>query len=400
LSFDQIIDTEDDRGDTFLRAGSVVRVDNAFGRGGRLEVDGEWNLRRAQFPDENDESDRTFRLDRLSYTSGGHRHDWSSWQVGRFLQRDLPELGILDGAAWSWRTRGGDSYGASVGFLPEPDKDQQTGEDFQLAAWYRWVRDEAENLVVTTGYQKTWHNGTRDRDLLVSRLSYAPENGWNVFGSLWIDLYGVGDDVKDSGPAVTLAVIDATRQLSDRAGVGFDYRHQEFPELRRNDFPPVNDDALADARVDRLSANGWRWIREKSEVQVGMRAFGRIGAWSDEEDDGGDASLGLEFHGLFSSRDRLDLAGFASEGKFSGLQGGRVRYGRFRDRDAWSVLYELRMNDVTGFEIDADDFVQHRIRGSYELRPSPGFTASLYVEGQLQDTEDQVFFGLFLQRSF
>ncbi|MEL6714225.1 MAG: hypothetical protein AAFP86_10650, partial [Planctomycetota bacterium] len=245
--------------------------------------------------------------------------------------------------------------------------------------------------------------------LLDPRRTWNDKTAYDAQAKKLVDMFAenfgqyapfVGDDVKDSGPAVTLAVIDATRQLSDRAGVGFDYRHQEFPELRRNDFPPVNDDALADARVDRLSANGWRWIREKSEVQVGMRAFGRIGAWSDEEDDGGDASLGLEFHGLFSSRDRLDLAGFASEGKFSGLQGGRVRYGRFRDRDAWSVLYELRMNDVTGFEIDADDFVQHRIRGSYELRPSPGFTASLYVEGQLQDTEDQVFFGLFLQRSF
>lgn len=400
LSWDQIFDTEDERGDTFVRAGASAVGENLFGRGGLLHVDAEWNARRAQVPFDNDESDRTLRIDRLSYTLGGHRHDKTRLRFGRFLQDEMPEFGILDGFGWSQRRDNGDSYGASVGFLPEPDKDQESLEDFQLAAWYRWVADERERFTLTGGYQKTWHNGTRDRDLLVARVQYVPDEGWQLFSTAWVDIYGPGDDVKGSGPELTYLVLDARRTLGQNSGIDLEVRHQAYPELLRSDFPPVGPQQIQDAVVDRASGTVWRWIRPRVQGKGGLRVWGRGGAWADEEDSGGDGELGLSFHDVNTTGDRLDLVGFASTGKFSELVGGRIRYGRFGPSRSWSVMYEIRQNDVIGFENNADDLIQHRVRGSMEFYRSSGLSASFNVEAQLQDLEDQVFVGLFLQRSF
>lgn len=400
LNWNRIIDSEQGRGDSFLRAGGAVFAENLFGHGGTLHFDAEWNARMANVPDDDDESDRTLRLDRLSYTYGGHRHDWTSIRAGRFLHDGMPEFGVLDGASWSQRRENGDSYGASVGFLPEPDKDQQSFEDFQMSGWYRWVADERERLSVTSGFQKTWHNGTRDRDLIVSRLQYAPDKGWNVFSTVWLDLYGVGDNVKDSGPALTYMILDASRELGKKSGIDVEYRHQEYPELRRNEYAPVGLTQLADARVDRLGATAWRWITPKDNDKTGLRGYARAGGWSDEEDQGSDGELGLEFHDVMRRGDRLDLAGFVSNGKFSKLLGGRVRVGRYGPKRSWSLQYEIRLNDIIGFNNDNDDLIQHRARGSYEFYRASGLSASLSAEVQLQDREDQVFLGFFLQRAF
>ncbi|MEM8710202.1 MAG: hypothetical protein AAGG01_04565 [Planctomycetota bacterium] len=400
LSFDRIVDTEDERGDSFLRFGGAAYGENLFGLGGILHLDAEQNYRKTQLPDANDESESTFRLDRLSYTLGGNRHDWRRLRFGRFLQDSMPEFGVLDGASFSQRLDSGDSYGGSVGFLPEPDQDQQSFEDFQLAAWYRWVADEREILSLTGGYQKTWHNGTRDRDLVVLKSQYVPAEGWNVFGSAWVDIYGVNDLVKDSGPTLTYALIDARRRFDNDLVLNLDYRHQEYPELRRNEFPPVGLPQIQDAHVDRLGGTISRWTKGGATEELAKRVYLRAGAWADEEDSGGDGEVGVDLYDLFADDARLDLAFFASESKFSSLYGARVRFGRYGPRRSWSLQYEIRQNDVTGFDNNVDGLYQHRARGSYELFRASGVSASFSGEVQFQDREDQLFLGLFLQRSF
>ena len=400
LSFDQIIDSEDGRGDSFLRFGGGVYGENLFGKGGTLHFDGEINGRRTERMGNDDESDSDFRLDRLSYTLGGTRHDWNRLQMGRFLQNGMPEFGVLDGASWSTRTDRGDSYGGSVGFLPEPDKDQQSLEDFQLAAWYRWVADEREILSFTGGYQKTWHNGSRDRDLLVFKSQYIPVEGWNVFGSAWLDVYGAGDSVKDSGPSLTYAIVDARKRYDNGVTLNVDYRHQQYPELRRSEFPPVGLPQIQDAHVDRLGGTISKWTQGGASESYAKRLYLRAGGWADEEDAGGDAELGVDFFDVLADDARLDLAVFTSSAKFSSLVGARLRYGRFGPKRSWSMMYEIRQNEIVGFNANVDSLYQHRARGSYELFRASGLSASLSGEVQFQDREDQFFFGLFLQRSF
>ena len=77
-----------------------------------------------------------------------------------------------------------------------------------------------------------------------------------------------------------------------------------------------------------------------------------------------------------------------------------MRYGRFTGARAWSIQYEIRQNDIIGFGNDNDDLTQHRVRGTYDFFRSSGFSASLSAEAQFQAREDQLFLGIFLQRTF
>ncbi len=400
FSLDHILDSEDDRGDSFGRLGSSLYGDNLFGLGGTFHFDGELNARNTDFPDQEDDSDTDFRLDRLSYTLGGNRHDWNRLQFGRFLQSDMSEFGVLDGVAWSTRTDRGDSFGGSLGFLPEPDQDQESFEDLQVAAWYRWVADEREILSLTGGFQKTWHNGSTDRDLVVLKTQYIPVEGWNVFGSAWVDIYGSEDDAKGSGPELTYMLVDARRRFDNGLILDLDYRHQEYPELRRSEFPVTGLPQIEDAHVDRFGGTLSKWTQGGAKERLAKRLYIRTGGWVDEDDSGGDAEVGVDLFDLFWDDGRLDLAVFGSEAKFSSMIGARVRYGRSGPKRSWSVQYEIRQNDVTGFENDTDDLYQHRARGSYEFFRASGLSASVTGEAQFQDREDQFFLGLFLQRSF
>ena len=194
LAFDGTLSGEDDRHDTFTRLGGSLEIENAFHAGGRLLADAEWNYRHVDVPDLDDERGREFRLERLAYVAGGTRFDPTSLAFGRFLQEGLSEFGVLDGVEWRVRRRNGHRYGASFGFLPEPDEDFQSGEDLQLAGFYDWVADESEQLSFAAGFQKTLHNGAADRDLFVLRLQRLPRAGWNLFSTLWLDYYTGSDD--------------------------------------------------------------------------------------------------------------------------------------------------------------------------------------------------------------
>lgn len=401
FSYDQIFDTDDERSDTFARGGLALFNDNPFGHGGRLHFDGEVNYRQFDVPEDYGygEDETNFRLDRLSYSIGGTRFTPQRWTFGRFIHNEMAEFGVIDGVEWSTRFSGGDRVGVSLGYLPEPDKDQQSFEDLSVNVWYRWVADLRELFSITAGFQKTWHNGNSDRDLFIGKFQYVPASGWSVFGNAWVDIYDTDDLNKDTGPELTYAIFDVRRALGRKSGISLEYRHQEYPELLRDEFRPVSPWQLADARVDRLGLSAWRWI-EGTADRRGKRLYGRIGAWEDEEDSGADAELGIDVQGIFNENGRLDVAVFGADGKFSTHIGGRIRYGRYGPTSSWSLLAETRQNDITGFEVNNDDLIQYRFRWNYEFLKSSGFSANFFTDVLLQDIENQLFLGIFLQRAF
>jgi len=392
LALDHTRASEDDRHDTFVRLGGGLVVENPFGRGDRLQADAEWNYRRVDLPDDDDLEDVELRLERLSYTVGGTRFDQDSLQVGRFLQEGLVELGVLDGAEWIVRRRNGHRFGASVGYLPEPDAEFQTGSDFQLAAFYEWVADESERLAFATGYQKTFHNGAADRDLVVARLQRLPREGWTFFGTAWIDLYTDGDDAKDESVGVTQADLSLGRRFAGGSSLDLVYRHLEFPELERNEFTPVEDDQLADDHSERLALTH-RW-----QLTPDTRLRTSLGAWVDEDESGSDGELGLGLRELWDARDFLDLALFGSNARFSDTLGARFSFGRFTNGGRWAVDYELSQNRLDGFDADNDDLPQHRLRFSRDHSWS-AWSLSWRIEGLVYDDEYALQLGLYLQRS-
>lgn len=383
-----------DRSDSFTRLGTELRVQNPFGEGGDLQLDFELNYRTDDLPDEGYDDDFVLRLDRLSYARGGTRFTPARFELGRFLQHGLPELGLLDGVEWTQRLEGGDRFGASLGFLPEADAELSTGEDLQLAAWYEWVADELEELRLAAGFQKTLHEDELDRDLLVLRLRYQPPQGFDLSATAWVDFHDSDDQAKGSGAALTQAWVSSTRSFENGDGLSFSYRHLETPELLRDQVVPITPTQIAEGHYDRVAAGGWTWIAART------RLFLELGGWIDERESGGDALLGLELRDLFLEGGRGELAAFGTQGETSTVLGGRALYGRSLEDGRWELLYELSLQRQGDFEGDFGDIWQHRLRASRDLELGAALRLSLFAQGLVYDDEGSLALGFFLQKVF
>lgn len=394
LGFDGIVSSEDERTDLFARAGLDATLENAFGRGGRLHLDGEWNARRVDVPDLDDEEDVELRVERFSYAWGGDRFEPVGWEAGRFLQKGMVEFGVLDGVERVVRTRAGHRYGASLGFLPEPDEEYQTGQDLQVAGFYEWVLDESEELSAAAGYQKSFHDGSADRDLVVARFQRLPSEGWTVFCTTWVDVYTDGDDEKGTLLGLTQAYLTTGRRWRDGSSLDLVLSHLEFPEIDRDEFLPVTDDQLADDHSERAA------LRGRLSLSPAIQLLGGVGGWLDEDDEGGDVEAGFAFGEFLGESVFADVRTFATAGRYSTSLGARASFGRFTAGGSWALDYEFSQNRIAGFSADNDDLPQHRLGLRAERRSFLGWDLSLRLEGLLYDDEAAGSLGIYLQRSF
>lgn len=386
--------TDTNRSDLFLRTGADVWIDNPFGRGGTLNVDVEGNYRNTNEPFGIDESRARLRVDRLSYAWGGTRFDGERYQVGRFLQSGMPEFGVLDGVEYSQRLDNGDRFGASVGFMPEPDLDHATGDDFQFAAWYHWLFDDSDRFALETGIQKTLHDGDSDRDLIVSRFRYLPPEGWRTNATVWIDRYGGSDPVRGAGLGLTQAIVSVSKNEGLSHGVSWTYSHRELPELDRNEIRPVLAEELADDRRDRLAFDGWKRL-DRSRV-----AHGHASVWFDEDDSGGDVDGGIEWRNLGIPGLRLDVTGFVGRSAYGYDLGAEATaiwngdYGRFE------LGYDVTRREQIGFENDADHLFLHRGTLRHHWTYGSGWNLSSWMMGRVAEDELSGSVGVTLTRSF
>jgi len=392
--FDYSHSTEGSRSDMFARAGTSLLFENFMGKGGDLHFDAEANYRNTVVPDDDDEEDTRLRLDRLSYAWGGNRFAPDRYEVGRFLQHVMPEFGVLDGGQWMRRAARGDIFGGSVGFIPQIDDLEETGDDIQVAAFYRWVADESEQLSLAAGYQKTFHDLNADRDLFIGKLYFAPIGGWNVAGTAWVDLYTDGDDAKGPGLGLTQAYVSAGKAWKNGGSFRATYTHREFPENDLDAFLPVTANQLADDHYERVSAS----VRQTLGRRAGM--FGSAGAWVDEDDDGYDAEGGVEFLDVLFDAVFIEAAAFTTQGQFSNTLGYRAAIGSTESWANWRLGYDFTHDDIDGFAADNDEIPQHRVRASVNVNTETRWNFSLYAEVLLFDDEESVLAGLFLQRSF
>lgn len=392
-SGDQILTNDDGRASGFYRLGTTTEIENAFGRGDVLRVDSELIARYADNPDADDEDSLHLRVDTLSYREGGTRFAPVSLEVGRFYQSGMPEFGQLDGVEYGQRLPSGHRWGASVGFMPEPDKEQETGQDLQFAGWYRWVSDSTEQLSATAGYQKSFHNSQSDRDLVVTRVDWLPPKGWNFLGTAWIDFYNGGDTQKDSSAEVTLARLSTSRRWEDGDRVDIALSHQRYADLERTELPPVVDPSLYDDYYTRLSVRGETLWGETV-------AHSGLGGWFDQDDAGGDLDLGLLWNNVLRERDTFDTTLFASLAKFSDEVGTRFTWSRLDDGGTWDVFYEAAFQRIDGFSSDNDDLLQHWLGLRTNRTDWYGWSVSLSAEMRLWDEFHSWQLGFYTQKSF
>ena len=384
----------EDRRSDFTRFGQEVTYENPFGRGGGLQVDVEESNRLYSSKDGEGEQRNELRIDRLSYFYGGDRFDPTRVEGGRFLQDGMPEFGVIDGAEIGHRRENGDHFGISAGYMPEPFDNFQSGEDAQLAAFYRWVADEDERFSLAGGYQKSWHNDVGDRDLFLAKGRYLPEDAWQYQGTAWIDRSGANDEAKDNF-SLTQAIAMAQRRWRSGNGLSVTYNRTTFPEIERQEFLTLAPAQLAHDHSDRLSLRAWRLLSEDRKLH------GQVAGWSDEDADGADGELGLELRDFLIDEGRTDLTVFGTDGRFESILGARVTLSGEGAGGGWSLMYEASRVDVQGGLLSpGDDLFQHRLRANRDLYTDGGWVLSAYAESFLWDEEDAWLLGFHVQRSF
>ncbi len=394
LSADLNLTTVRSQSDTFVRAGTDLRVENPLGKGGALRFDGEINFRSEEDRQERDEDDLDFRLDRLSYAIGGTRFSPQRWEIGRFLQYGMPEFGLLDGVEYVRRRENGDRFGASLGYLPEPDGNQKTGDDLAVSIFYEYVADDAEEFTFGAGFQKTFHDAKRDRDLLVTKLRYLPAEGWDFNGTVWVDFYTNSDRAKDSDVEITQAYLSSSRTWSSGRGIDIGYRRVRFPELLRREFTPITLRALAKNHYDRIWASFFSWATDRHRIH------GEVGAFTDEDESGGDGEFGIETRDIFFKDSLTDVTIFGGKSPFETLLGGRASLGHSYDGGRWNLIYEIADHDWQHFSENRNDLLQHRLRGELDLYFESSLTLSFYGQGSFFDDDQLLSLGFFLQKSF
>lgn len=376
------------------REGLDLRGTNPFGRGGSFRFDGEIFRRTTDRPDGPRLSTDRFRLDRLSYAWGGDRYAPRRWEIGRFLHREFPELGVLDGVDMTQRLGEGSIAGASVGFLPEPFPDMQTGKDFQTSLYYRRFLGEDDRLQLGGAYQKSWHEGAPDRDLFIVTLDDSPDQEFSAYASAWIDYYTSGDEIKGSGFELTEVHAGARWRPSLDTGYGVSLTQIRFPELARNEFQPLTAQELADNHVRRVGVDGYTAVGEK------QRLSGRLDAWQDEDQSGFGGNVRYGRRDWLVDQGEVAFSLFFDEGQFSSVLGARIDAWSFRESGNWRWTYEASRHENTDFSGVDDTLLQHLVRASWDRSLGKDWTLSLSGDVRFGDEQDSYSLGIFLQRRF
>ncbi|MEZ5973909.1 MAG: hypothetical protein R3F33_15515 [Planctomycetota bacterium] len=386
--------SEEGRSETWFRVGGHYWMENPWGRGGRFEVDGEFNRLSYHLPFPEDHRDQNLRVDRLSYALGGTRQDPWRYEVGRFLMYGMPELGLVDGGSVHLRRPNGDLMGVSMGWMPEPDPDQTPGHDFQISAFYRWSLDTFERYTAALAVQKTWHQGAQDRDLIIGRMDYAPLEGWRYHGSAWIDWYGNDELVKDSGVDLTRLRLEGSREWQGERGLSTSYRYEAFPDLLRDEFREPSPITLQEQHLHRLSVSGWK------QLSQGLRGTARAGLWLDDGDGGGDLEVGGAWSDTGILGGTLSAALFVVDGQFTEVYGLRTSLSRSQARTHWMLLYEASQSSEKSLPGDGNDFYTHRFWGSYGFSPAKNWNVSIEGQTTILPDDSDLFLGLQCDWSF
>jgi hypothetical protein len=376
---------------TNLRTGVDLNVENPFGRGDALDLEADVLHRSVDSDEGEDGSETELVVERLSYLRGGRRGEANRFEFGRFLHHEFPEFGLLDGVEVMHRFETGSRAGISLGFLPEPTDTLSTGKDAQVALYYRYVLDEDETLALGTGYQKSWHEGQADRDLLVGNVAWTPALRARISASAWLDYYTSSDATKDPGFELTQLFLNASYAWDD-VGLALFANQVRFPELLRNEFTDVSAEELADERIQRLGMSGW--YRASEHVQLDARA----NAWEDEDDSGGSGDGRLTLRDLLWERGSVSLGAFANSGSFSAGEGLRLSGTHELDAHTLRLAY-----DLTRFDQDTvadEEVLQHSIAASLDTSLGSSWDLSLYVQELLREGDNSLTLGITLQKRF
>lgn len=391
--------TWDNQGDTrrytLFSTGVDATIDNPFNDGGSFRIDTQVFSRTAD-ADATDfhDSQSTVRVNRLVYEVGGTVDRPTRWLFGRFLQREFPEFGVLDGVEWDQRLSGGSVVGASAGAMPEPTADMKSFDDLQGALFYRHAFDDKRRNTIGIGYQNTWHKGTQDRSLFVGDADLRPADSISIHSTAWVDHYDSSDTIKDAGFELTEFQVSTSWRATATSGLALSVSHRRIPELLRSEFQSTSSDLVKNGKLDRIALNGWANATDK------IRIDGRVDHWRDQDDDGSTGEIGAAVRNVFADENEFRAAVFYADGSFSSGPGFRIQYSQGFGRVYGNLGYEFSDYEQKDFTGAQKKLGQHTVFGSLDLPLFTSWDLSLLGEDHFGDEQDSYTLGFLLQTRF
>lgn len=374
------------------RLGTYAEGHNAFGYGDRTRIAGEFDDRRVSVLGEPQEVDQNGRLDLASVAFGTEHWAPFGLEAGRFFSEHLPELGLVDGAESVMRFDSGLRVGAGAGSYPLPYPGRDTGADLGTHAFIDWCADDRRSFAAAAGVQKTWHEGTPDRDLLILRTEGRPSDSFWLYANAKIDLYTSSDTLKGAGAEVTEFYGQGRYDTKDW-GTGVSVSQFRWPELLREEYQNLSPDLVRDGHVERLSGSWWGRTSER------LRLSARADLWRDQSDSGTALDFGADYRDALGEGSLLSAAVFTSQGSYLSGPGLRLTLQEPLGAVLTRFGYRIFRYDITSL-IDGSETY---IRQSAELGASwavGNFDMDLSAERWFGDQEDAFAVTLFAQWRF
>lgn len=391
LQFTQ--DQGDGRNDSYVvsRVGTWMQLTNPFGAGGRIEFAGELDLRNADVSFDSDTELQPI-LDVLSYTVGDEFYSPYMLQLGRFYPSNLPEIGVIDGAAGAVQLDNGVRAGGGFGVFPRPFPDRDWGEDLSLYAFADYHSEEPGLVSAILAYQHTWHDGDSDRDLILGRVSARPLPQLSCYCAWWLDIYTSDDVLKGPGVDLTQFWAQARYTPLTTTSVALSFSHSTWAETKRRMYQDIPPDLIADGQVNRLD------LTARHDLLPELRLSGALGYWGDQNGNGLDGSLALDWDDATGRWPSLHGEIFFAQGSFNDGRGLRIQARQsFGDVRAF-LGYELFAYSATSFG-GQSEFLRHIVQMGLDWTVGP-MTYSLNGDVYFGDGQGAYSIGLFAEYRF
>lgn len=384
-----------DRSSEYLLSRLGVRADatNWLGAAERIRFAGELEDRRLMLPDAPDEEDQHGRLDLLSVALGTEQWAPAGIEVGRFYSQHLPELGLVDGVEVVRRYEGGVRVGGGLGAYPRPFPSRDTGADLGVHGFLDYTADAQRSFAAAVGVQKTWHEGSPDRDLLLFRVEGRPAERVWLLGSAKVDFYSGSDTIKGRGAELTEAFGSARFDASD-AGVGLSASHFAWPELKREEYQFLPEDLVRDGEVDRGSLSGW------CRPSLWLRLQARADLWRDQDRNGTSFGLDGDLRDVVGDGSSLSLGVFETDGGYSSGPGARATLRAPLAGGSWRLGYRWHRYDFEGLVTGTETYTRQSAELGLSLPILRDGDLDFAVERWFGDREDAWSAGLYLQWRF
>ncbi len=375
------------------RIGTRLNITNPFGQGGRIQFAGDFDRRAVTVQDGQGRSESNLTLDRLSYAIGGEQYSSYRAEGGRFISIYLPEIGLMDGVEGALLLESGLKIGAGIGAYPDSTPERRTGDEFGFHIFADFQPLGPEHLDAVIGYQKTWHKGGLDRDVLIGRISCMPTKELWLYGSAKVDVYTSDDTIKETGPQLTEAWAQARYTFSPRTGVSAAASHYTWPDTKLNEYRYIPPELIRTGRVDRFDLTGWQ------EIVKDVRLTGRGNYWTDQRGNGYGGEGDVDWDKAFDLPVAVHGAVFYDQASYNEGMGFRAEVRPSSGDIQWFAGYEFYQYRFTGLISDDGSRIRHTLRAGVGWQMGSWYY-NLTADHYFGDSEDAFSLGAFIEYRF